>query len=265
MRILGSGAHAFDLLSAVDESKVILVNLGLSELGERSAQLVGCSLVAELRQAMLARRDRSKPFLLFVDEAHLFQYGALPSLLDEARKFGVGVVVCHQRPDQLRFQLKDALSANAGSYIQLRTGNPADAAQASALLGDWPAQDLIKLPDLTGVAVVSRDGVPSEPFSIQTDFYKRQADQLADLDLREWRAEQVKRHSHQTLVAPYAELPVVTRDSISDAIKAARARHRDQRLEAIRQRGATPPPPPPPQPDRATRSTSQPRLPAWLA
>lgn len=250
MRILGTGAHAFDLKTAIDQSKTVLVNLGLSELGERSAQLVGCALVAELRQAMLARKDRTRPFLLFIDEAHLFQYGALPSLLDEARKFGVGVIMCHQRPDQLRYQLKDALSANAGSYIQLRTGNPLDAAQASAMLGGWPVQDMVRMRDLTGVAVLSRNGVPSEPFSIEFDFFKRQAYQLADTDLREWRTDRVKTRSFDQLVKPYAKLPIVTREVITDAIKQARSTHRDQRLDATRK--ATP------------ADTTGPRLPAWL-
>jgi hypothetical protein len=256
MRILGTGAHAFDLKTAIDQSKTILVNLGLSELGERSAQLVGCALVAELRQAMLARHDRSKPFLLFIDEAHLFQYGALPSLLDEARKFGVGVIVCHQRPDQLRFQLKDALSANAGSYIQLRTGNPQDAAQASAMLGGWPVSDLVRMRDLTGVAVLSRDGVPSEPFSIEFDFFRRHAEQLADTDLRAWREAQVRARSVEQLVTPYADLPVVTRESVTDAIKQARSAQRDQRLDALRKSASA---------DRQPADTPQPRLPAWLA
>ena len=233
IRILGTGAHAFDLKKTIDESRAILVNLGLSELGERSAQLVGCALVAEFRQAMLSRKDRTKPYMLVIDEAHMFQYGALPSLLDEARKFGVGVVVCHQRPDQLRFQVKDALSANAGSYIQLRTGNPADAAQASVMLGGWPVNDLVRMKDLTGAAVISRDGVPSEPFSISFDFFKRYAEQLADTTMREWRADQVRALSYEKLVKPYEGLEVVTRDTIGAAIKAFKTQDRDERLDKM--------------------------------
>ncbi|MDR1394108.1 MAG: type IV secretion system DNA-binding domain-containing protein [Bifidobacteriaceae bacterium] len=228
VRLLGSGAHAFDLTTAMDRSQVVLVNLGLAELGERSAQLIGCCLVAELRQAMLARKDRSKPFYLVIDEAHLFQYGALPSLLDEARKFGVGVIVCHQRPDQLRYQLKDALSANAGSYVQLRTGNPHDAAQASLMLNNWPVRDLTRMPDLTGVAVVSRDGRPSEPFSIEFDFFKRQAAALEDVELRAWRINRVIARSHKLLSDPYRGLPTVSPETITEDLKRAGARARAQ-------------------------------------
>ena len=220
-RILGTGAHAIDLVDAMDNSKVILVNLGLAELGERSAQLLGCILVAEIRLATLARQNRDNPFLLFLDEGQLFQYGALPTLLDEARKCGLGVVVCHQRPDQLRFQVKDALSANASSYIQLRTGNPQDAAQASAMLGGWPLGDLTRMPDLAGVAVISRNGVPSQPFSIEFDFFKRNRDQLADTELRQWRTDRVRQASYDALVKNYLTLEPMARDTISNAIQSA--------------------------------------------
>ncbi|MDR1442926.1 MAG: type IV secretion system DNA-binding domain-containing protein [Bifidobacteriaceae bacterium] len=222
-RVLGTGAHSLDLAAAVDQSRAVLVNLGLPVLGERSAQLVGCMILAELRQVMLARRDRSRPFFAFLDEAHLFQYGALPSLLDEARKFKIGMTVCHQRPDQLRFQVKDALSANAGSYVQLRTGNLDDARRASAVLRGWPVDDLVRMRDLTGAAVISRDGVPSEPFSIEFDFFKRHARELAEIGERAAREQRVRQASNELLVKPFEGLIPVTRDTIADQIRTAKA------------------------------------------
>lgn len=232
-RVLGTGANALDVRRAMDESQVILVNLGLAELGERSAQLVGCTIVSLVQQAMRTRQDRSKPFFLFIDEAHLFQYGALAPLLDEARKFGVAVIVCHQRPGQLRPQIRDSLSTNPGSRIQGRTSNPQDAATASVMYGGWPVGDFVRMRDLTAAAIVTRDGVPSEPFSIEFDFFKRNADLLDDKELRDWRVQRVRHVSYCRLVQPYEELPVVTRDSISASIDAARRLSRDHRLEAM--------------------------------
>jgi len=273
VRILGTGAHAFDLRRAMDEGRSVLVNLGLAELGERSAQLVGCALVAEFRQAMLTRRDRSRPYFLVIDEAHLFQYGALPSLLDEARKFGVGVIVCHQRPDQLRFQLKDALSANAGSYVQFRTGNPQDAASASLMLDGWPAPDLLHLRDLSAVAVVSRGGVMSEPFSLEFDFFRKHANALADLDLRAWRARDVRLRSYNALIRPHERLKPITQETIGEAIAAAYSQARDARTDALKRprpdidrvgvasAGAPSVPPQCEPPAPAAQS----KLPAWLS
>lgn len=223
-RVVGAEANGVDLLQAMENSEVVLVNLGLSELGERSAQLLGCMLVAELRLAMLARSRRDVPFALVLDEGQLFQYGALPTVLDEARKYGVGVWVCHQRPDQLRFQLKDALSSNAGSYIQLRTGNPQDAAGASAMLNNWPINDLTRLRDLSGVAVISRDGVPSEPFSLELDFYKRHAEELADQELRSWRIDRARENANRARTSLASGRRPVTRENISDEMRRARAR-----------------------------------------
>lgn len=254
-RILGSGAHAVNLDEAISESRAVLINLGLAGLGERSAQLLGCMWIAELRQAMLNRKPGDRPFVLAIDEAHLFQYGALPSLLDQARKFGIGVIVCHQRPDQLRFQLKDALAANAGSYLQLRTGNPQDAAIASTMLSNWPITDLTRMPDLTGAAIVSRDGVPSEPFSFRFDFFTRHAQQLADLESRERRASTVREASVNQLVAPYRSLKPSTRAGISKQLAQARNEQRDRELARLESLA-------PASSDMSDRSTS---VPSWLS
>lgn len=220
-QILGAGPNVIDLLNAMDNSKVVLVNLGVAELGERSAQLLGCLLVTEVRLAMLARKERSTPFLLALDEAHLFQYGALPGLLDEARKYGVGVMVCHQRPDQLRSQVKDALASNASSYIQLRTGNLQDAIQASQLLGGWPTEDLTRMRDLHGAAIISREGTPSQAFSIKFNFFKRHASALQDLELREWRAQAVRQGTYQRLVKDHLYLEPITPGNIAEHIREA--------------------------------------------
>ncbi|HML50659.1 MAG TPA: type IV secretion system DNA-binding domain-containing protein [Propionicimonas sp.] len=255
-RILASGAHAIDLREAIEESRTVLVNLALAELGERSAQLLGCMLIAEFRQAMLSRKDRENPFLLVIDEAHLFQYGPLASLLDEARKFGVGVVICHQRPQQLRAQLRDALAANAGSYLQLRISSASDAMESSLLLEDWPVGDLVRLPDLTAVAVISRDGVPSRPFSIGFDFFKRHARQLANKELRSWRTHRARAESERLLVAPHVDLELVTPQTLEESLKSTRERLRAQsrrdRLEETAHESA------------ACEGVSVGSLPAWL-
>lgn len=255
-RVLGTGSHAVDLDEAIDQSRAVLINLGLGRLGERSAQLLGCMWISELRLAMLNRKPGDRPFVLAIDEAHLFQYGALPSLLDQARKFGIGVIVCHQRPDQLRHQLKDALAANAGSYLQLRTGGPQDAAIASAMLSDWPIADLTRMPDLTGAAVVSRNGVPSEPFSIAFDFFVRHAAQLSDLELRGWRTEAVRQIAFDQLVSPYLALEPTTRAGISKQLATARATHRDRALARLQRPDSD-------DLDQTTSPAAAP-LPSWL-
>jgi hypothetical protein len=78
VKFLGTGVHAFDMQSAMAESKVVLVNMGLAQLGERTAELLGGTLIGEGRHEMLTRTDRSKPILWVIDEGVLFQYGALP-------------------------------------------------------------------------------------------------------------------------------------------------------------------------------------------
>lgn len=93
--------------------------------------MLGALWLLKIRAAMGRRRTPGRPVVLLVDEAHLYTFGALPGLLAEARKFGIGVVVATQASDNLAPQLSRALEANCGSSISLRVGvNAADAASA---------------------------------------------------------------------------------------------------------------------------------------
>ena len=225
--VLATGFHGLDLAAAMENNMLVLVNLGLSRLGERSAQLLGSMMVSEVRSAALARGTEADPYLLVLDEAQLFQYGALPRLLDEGRKYSLGVVVCHQRPDQLRFQVKDALSANASSRLQLRSGNPADILVASELLGGWPKSDLAHLPDLRAAAVISRDGQPSEPFSLTVDFFRKHKDLLADQTTRAERLARVESESWDRLIRPYVGAVRMTREWVSQYLDEAARQQQD--------------------------------------
>jgi hypothetical protein len=170
--ILGTGLDAVDIDAAMERGRGLLIDLGGPTLGTMQAQVLGAIWLLKHWLAMGRRRDVTRPHVIIVDEAHLFTYGALPQLLAESRKFGIGLVLATQSIDQLPAPLERAIEANAGTHVSLRLGT-ASALRASARFGGWPVDQFVRLPDLTAIASMNRGGQPTDPFTLELDHYSR--------------------------------------------------------------------------------------------
>jgi hypothetical protein len=104
--ILGQRERTLDLRRAMDDGEVILVNLAPADhrgFSGEDARLLGNLLVNALFTTALSRQpNASRPFYLFVDEAYDFLSKDVEKILDQARKFGLHLVLSHQRLAQLR-------------------------------------------------------------------------------------------------------------------------------------------------------------------
>lgn len=219
-RILGTGADAVDALELMDRGDSLIVDLASPVVGEDVARVLGALWLLKIRAAMGRRRTPGRPVVLLVDEAHLYTFGALPGLLAEARKFGIGVVVATQTSDNLSPQLVRALEANCGSSISLRVGiNAAEA--ASTRLGGWPPSELTRLPDLTAAASFSRSGMPSEPFTLHIDHFDRAAQEGWTTETVGFAADALAARTLDELWAPYADLEVFDDEAIADRLRSA--------------------------------------------
>ncbi|ABL80546.1 hypothetical protein Noca_1027 [Nocardioides sp. JS614] len=170
--VLGTPGAGLDVLKLMESGRSLAVDLGMHRLGTSGARMVGAMWLLRYWAALHERTNRESPHVLLVDEAHLFQYGALPQLLAQARKFGVGVVIATQHIGQLSAELADALESNTGTFISLRSGL-LSASRASMRLEGWPVQELVRLPNLTAAASFSRDGVVTDPFTLHVDHFER--------------------------------------------------------------------------------------------
>ena len=168
MNILGTRSTALDVVKVMDEGMQLVVNLGASAMGGEASRFLLALWLIEFQNAMLRRKHPHQPFVLIIDEAHAAAMGPLAAILDEGRKFGLYVVVAHQRLGQLRSGLADALESDSGSFISLRSG-VRDAMRAGVRLNGWPAEELARLPRFEAAAVIVRDGVPTEPFTLHID------------------------------------------------------------------------------------------------
>ena len=231
MKILGTGANAIDMAGIMDRGETLLVDLGSSRLGPDAVRVLEMSYLILMDLAKNRREHREKPFVAIVDEAHTVQIGPLTSLLDEGRKFGVGVEVAHQRLGQLDRQIADALEADTATFVCLRTGVN-DGARASIRLRDWPVSDLSRMPAFQAAAVICHDGVPTEPFTLFIDPPKTY--EGTDADEREANAQRIIDETIATFSLPYVSLEPITPDNIRDFLGSPADPDRHAQLAALR-------------------------------
>ena len=105
-RIVGQREHALDLKQVMDNGEILIVNLApRSSLSSDNARLLGTLLTSELFLLALARDSdiaRRRPFYLYIDECYDYLTGDIERMLDQTRKFGLHLVLAHQRLGQLR-------------------------------------------------------------------------------------------------------------------------------------------------------------------
>lgn len=180
--IVGQPKSAFNFRKVMDEGKVLLVNLAKGRTGEINAKLLGLIIVSKIQMAALSRADipesERKDFYLYVDEFQNFITDAFASILSEARKYKLGLVIAHQYLAQLSSQagaqgagssdLRDAVFGNAGTLITFRTG----AEDAEFLQKEFSPTfnefDLVNIDRFNVYLKLMNQGTASKPFNMAT-------------------------------------------------------------------------------------------------
>ncbi len=159
----------------MDRGQVLIVNLSKGRLGEDNSTLLGAVLVTSIQQAAMTRavvpEIERRDFSLYVDEFQNFTTGSFASVLSEARKYRLALIVAHQYLTQLDKSTANAVFGNVGSIITFQVGSD-DAERLAEQLGKHPGQitpeNLTGLPKYTACVRLLIDGMPSKPFSMQT-------------------------------------------------------------------------------------------------
>jgi hypothetical protein len=170
--ILTARKSSFDLAKAMDEGKILLVNLSRGQIGEGPATLLGALLVARIGLCGLSRADRPerarRDFYLYVDECQLFATPSLATMLAELRKYRVPMILANQYLAQLDAVVRDALIGNVGTLVSFRVGADDAARIARELAPKFEPVDLVGLPNRTVYLRLMIDGEVSKPFSATT-------------------------------------------------------------------------------------------------
>ena len=130
-RIVGQRQRALNLRRVMDEGDVVIVNLAArGSLSQENARLLGAMITSELRLTAMSRdaaTAQDRPFSLYIDECYDYLTGDVETMLDQTRKFGLHLILAHQRLGQLRKRSEDIYNAvMAGAQTKIVFGGMSD-------------------------------------------------------------------------------------------------------------------------------------------
>jgi hypothetical protein len=170
--IIAQQKSSFNLREVMDGQKIVLMNLSKGTIGELNAYLLGMVMVGKILIAAMSRVDvpeeKRKDFYLYIDEFHNFTTDSIVSILSEARKYKLNLIIAHQFLKQLTERIRDAVFGNVGSLAAFRIG-PEDAEfVAKQYEPVFNSYDLINLDNYHTYLRMIVNGQVGTPFSMKT-------------------------------------------------------------------------------------------------
>ncbi|MEI7683089.1 MAG: type IV secretory system conjugative DNA transfer family protein [Candidatus Saccharibacteria bacterium] len=168
--IIGQSKSSFNLRDIMDNKKILLVNLSKGRTGELNSKLLGMIFVMKFQAAAMSRasipEDERQDFSLYVDEFQNFSTDSFATILSEARKYHLNLIVANQFTTQLSEEIRDAVFGNIGTVISYRVGtNDADFL-SKQFQPIFDVDDLQRIPNFNTVVRMLIGGVPAQPFSM---------------------------------------------------------------------------------------------------
>jgi Type IV secretory system Conjugative DNA transfer len=173
--IIGQAKSSFDFAEAMNSKKILLMNLSKGTTGEVNSKLLGLIIVQKIQMAALRRQNQSKEerkdFFLYIDEFQNYITESIESILSEARKYRLGLIMAHQYIKQLegadgKSKVKDAVFGNVGTMMSYKIGAQDAEYMSKEFSPTFSEQDLVNLDKFKSVIKLSIDTQPSRPFSI---------------------------------------------------------------------------------------------------
>lgn len=168
--IIGQTKSGFNIRHIMDNKKILLVNLSKGKMGELNSKLLGIIFVMKFNAAAMARanvpEEQREDFTLYVDEFQNFATDSFSTILSEARKYRLSLVLGNQFMTQLKEEIREAIIGNVGTSITGRIGITDAEIMVKRYMPVFDAEDLTKLPNYQYVSVAQIHGVPSAPFSM---------------------------------------------------------------------------------------------------
>jgi hypothetical protein len=169
--IIGQTKSAFNLREVMDQKKILIVNLSKGRVGELNSQLLGMIFVIKFQAAAMSRANvpesERSDFCLYVDEFQNFSTDSFASILSEARKYRLNLIVANQFVGQLSNEIRDAVFGNIGTIVAHRMG-PEDAEfMVKQFAPVFDVSDLVNIPNYNAAMRLMVGGLPSQPFTIR--------------------------------------------------------------------------------------------------
>jgi len=170
--IVAQVKSTINLRRIMDDEKILIVNLSKGRIGEDNMRLLGGMIVTKIQLAAQERQNmpekERKDFYLYVDEFQNFANESFASILSEARKFRLNLIVAHQYIEQLEEEVAAAIFGNVGTIIAMRVGAADALAMETEFAPTFTPEDLVNITKFQVYLKLMVDGVATPPFSANT-------------------------------------------------------------------------------------------------
>ncbi|MCL4397976.1 type IV secretion system DNA-binding domain-containing protein [Patescibacteria group bacterium] len=171
--IVGQSQSSFNFRQAMDEGKIIIVNLAKGLIGEENSSFMGTLLVPKILSAATSRQnipaEARRDFYLYVDEFQNFATPDFATILSEARKYALNLTVANQFIAQVEEDIKNAIFGNVGTKIAFRVGVADAQFLAHEYAPTFGESDLIKVEAFNAYVKTLVNNEPTSAFSLEID------------------------------------------------------------------------------------------------
>ncbi len=174
--IVGQASSGFNFQEVMNQGKILLINLSKGQVGELNSNLLGLIIVSKLQMAALARaslpESERKDFYLYIDEFQNYVTDSISTILAEARKYRLDLIMAHQYVSQLvkgqDTSVRDAVFGNAGTIAAFRIGVEDAETMAKQFAPVFGEYDLINIPKYNAYIRLLIDNSAARAFNMQT-------------------------------------------------------------------------------------------------
>ncbi len=173
--MIGQPQSSFDFRKAMDQRKIIIINLSKGRIGDENMKLLGGMLVTKIYLSAMSRADLNDHamqvmpnFYLYVDEFQNFANATFADILSEARKYKLNLTIAHQYIEQMDEEVRAAVFGNVGTMIVFRVGATDAEALEKEFMPAFTMEDLVNLGFAQIYLKLMIDGLTSSPFSATT-------------------------------------------------------------------------------------------------
>ncbi len=167
--IIGQVKSTVNIREIMDSGKIFIVNLSKGRIGEDNSRLLGGMLITKIQMAAMERADipehQRRDFYLYVDEFQNFANESFASILSEARKYRLNLIMAHQYIEQLDETVRAGVFGNVGTLICFRVGAGDAEFLAKEFAPRFTEEDFVNIAKFNFFIKLMIDGVASEPFS----------------------------------------------------------------------------------------------------
>ncbi|KKT69734.1 MAG: hypothetical protein UW65_C0014G0017 [candidate division WWE3 bacterium GW2011_GWB1_44_4] len=174
--IIGQPKSAFSFKKVMAEKKILLCDLSKGKIGEENSNFLGLLIVPRILTAALSRSTlveqgiKFPHFYLYVDEFQNFATDDFATILSEARKYKLNLIVAHQFIPQLGDKVKEAVFGNVGTICAFRVGADDAKYLETHFEPVFKQSDLMNNPTGSYYIRLLVNNMPARPFSMSVDW-----------------------------------------------------------------------------------------------